>query len=303
MSDNQNLPNIESPDTADRHPKTDEFDRALGNLKEGFNGMFTLVKKKTDKCAKNLSRNIDLMKKNNTESRSQGHDLRNGTNFWGIGLAALGLLSVFFPWLGISTSTSSMNFGDLSIPSTTASINIAGISTTGGIFAILISIVAVIMVIKLPKYAFICGALNFTIALGYFLNWFIPMPSVSASYSYGGASASVSMDAKFGLYTLLISSIGFSIVTAYKFFHLRDNDLRVTSTDPEPVSIPPTSEGQVEEGNVSSAGDKPMENSIFKSDELFKLLELKKLGVLSEYEFNQEKANLLGTQSTKSPNH
>lgn len=220
MSENQKPKTIENSEVSDS--RTDEFNSALNHLKEGFKNIFILLKKETENHVKGmLSKNSDSVNKTSFENSIRNDDFSNGPNLGGISLAALGLLSIFLPWLAISTSMNfnSFDYGGSEMADAAASMNISGIRTNGGIFAILVSIVGFLMVLKLPKYSFVCGAINSIIAFGYFMDWF--MPSVSASYSNMGSSVSVSMDAKFGLYLFTISSIGFFIVMMKSFIRLK----------------------------------------------------------------------------------
>jgi hypothetical protein len=129
-------------------------------------------------------------------------------NYVALGAAGLAAISVFLPWIEASSSTS---FGGYSSSYSTG--GISGISIGGGIFGLLIALAGGFMAFKNMKWAFGAGAINFVNGLGYLFGWFGASSSGSFNSSFGGASASASVDPQIGLYLFVLGSLVFVIFT------------------------------------------------------------------------------------------
>ena len=130
-----------------------------------------------------------------------------------LGAAGLAAFSVFLPWIEI---TSSISFGGFN-----SSITISGIKNGGGFFGLLVALAGGYMVFKKIKFAFIAGALNFLIGLGYMLGWF------DGGGSYTSSLVGISINPKFGLYLFILASIVFMIFTLKNFLHFLKDDLKL----------------------------------------------------------------------------
>ncbi len=128
------------------------------------------------------------------------------TNYIAIITAGLAAVSVFLPWLEASTSASFMGQS-----ASYSSGGIAGISTGGGIWGLLIAIAGGYMALKNIKWAFVAGIVNFITGLGYIVGWFGTKANVSYGSDYGSARSSV--DPQLGLYLFVIASLVFTVVT------------------------------------------------------------------------------------------
>lgn len=113
-------------------------------------------------------------------------------NYVAIVAAGIALISVFLPWIGISTSGSS-NIAGYSSSFSTGTITVSGINSTGGGFGLLFAITGGILAYKNVRWAFIAGVLGLFNGLGYLIGWFELSNTVSfksdySSYygSYGG---------------------------------------------------------------------------------------------------------------------
>ncbi|KXK40181.1 MAG: hypothetical protein UZ09_BCD002000447 [Bacteroidetes bacterium OLB9] len=131
-----------------------------------------------------------------------------------IALVAAGIaaLSVFLPWLEISSSASA---GGYSANYSTG--GISGITVGGGIWGLLVALIGGYMAYKNIKFTFIAGALNFIIGIGYIFGWFGASTGVNGGFnynsSYGNASAQASINPQFGLYLFVLASLVFMIYT------------------------------------------------------------------------------------------
>ena len=137
-----------------------------------------------------------------------------------LGLAALAAISVFFPWIEVSSSynTNAISYGGYTIGAQSASYTsngISGISVGGGVLGLLLSIVGGYLFYKNNKLAFIAAAINVLNGLGYIIGWFGYNSSFSASTSFGSSKAS--FDPQIGLYIFVISSAAFAVLTFKNF--------------------------------------------------------------------------------------
>jgi hypothetical protein len=127
-------------------------------------------------------------------------------NYIAIVSSGLVVISIFLPWLEVSSSFSGLgqSFG--------SSGSISGISISGGMFGVLVSLAGGFMAFKHIKWAFIAGVVNFLNGLGYMIGWF-GVGGFSYSGSAGGVSAKGSIDPQIGLYLFVFSSLIFVIFT------------------------------------------------------------------------------------------
>lgn len=158
---------------------------------------------------KNQSLSIDtgdLMNnlKNSMSNLQQFSGASNNSSKIALAAAGLAAISVFLPWLEVSSSVS---FGGYS--GSYSSGGISGISIGGGIFGLLVALAGGFMAFKNIKFAFIAGAINFLNGLGYMLGWF----GASGGSSSGGGYARASVDPQIGLYLFVLASLVFAIFT------------------------------------------------------------------------------------------
>lgn len=128
------------------------------------------------------------------------------TNYIALIAAGLSAIAVFLPWVEASSSAS---FGGYSANYSTG--GISGILIGGGILGLLVALAGGFMALKNIKWAFIAGAVNFIIGLGYMLGWFGAGVGANFSYSFGDGSAKASVDPQVGLYLFVIASLVFMI--------------------------------------------------------------------------------------------
>lgn len=133
------------------------------------------------------------------------------TNYIAIGAAALTAVSVFLPWLELSSSASFM--GQSASFSSGA---ISGISISGGMFGLILALVGGFLALKNSKWAFMAGLINFITGLGYIIGWFGHNDfntSVGFNSSFGGGSARAGVDPQIGLYLFVLGSLIFVLFT------------------------------------------------------------------------------------------
>lgn len=150
--------------------------------------------------------------KNSMSNWQQSNGSSNSSNKIALAASVIAAISVFLPWIEVSSSAS---FGGYTGSYSTGSIS--GISIGGGIFGLLLALAGGFMAFKNMKFAFIAGAINFLNGLGYMLGWFGASGGGSYSSTYGGGYASANFDPKIGLFLFLLSSLVFAIFT-YKNF-------------------------------------------------------------------------------------
>ena len=146
--------------------------------------------------------------KNSVSNLQQFSGASNKSSKIALVAAGLAAISVFLPWLEVSSSAS---FGGYS--GSFSSGGISGISIGGGIFGLLVALAGGFMAFKNIKFAFIAGAINFLNGIGYMLGWFGASGGSSYNSSYGGGYASASVDPQIGLYLFVLSSLVFTIFT------------------------------------------------------------------------------------------
>ena len=161
---------------------------------------------------KNQSLSIDsgdLMNnlKNSMSNLQQLSGASNNSSKIVLAAAGLAAISVFLPWLEVSSSAS---FGGYS--GSYSSGGISGISIGGGIFGLFVALAGGFMAFKNIKFAFIAGVINFLNGLGYMLGWF-GASGGSYSSNYGGGYARASADPQIGLYLFVLASLVFVIFT------------------------------------------------------------------------------------------
>ena len=115
-------------------------------------------------------------------------------------------VSTFLPWVEVSASATFM--GQSSSFSTGG---ISGISTTYGIVGLILGCAGAFLgMIRFPQALFV-GVIGFIEGLGIMLGW-ISLGG-SGSFSGGGASASSSIDAMWGLYLFLAASLAYAVTS------------------------------------------------------------------------------------------
>jgi len=136
-----------------------------------------------------------------------------------IALIAAGLtaISVFLPWVEVSSSVSLGGY-----TSEWSSGGFSGISFANGIIGLLLALAGGWMAFKNIKWAFIAGGVNFLNGLGYMLGWFSNTGSGSYSSNYGSGSAGV--NPLFGLYIFVIASLVFVIFTLKNLKKVKINE-------------------------------------------------------------------------------
>jgi hypothetical protein len=120
--------------------------------------------------------------------------------------AGVAAIAVFLPWVEVSSSVA---FG--SYQSSYSSGGISGIQIPGGIVGLLLTLLGGYMAFKKMKWSFVTGAINLFNGVGYLLGWFGTRGSFSSSF--GSGSASMGVDAKFGLYLFILASLAFVVLT------------------------------------------------------------------------------------------
>jgi|SRR5690554_2650350 len=129
-------------------------------------------------------------------------------NYLAIVAAVIAVIAVFLPWVEGSSSAS---VGGYSASMSTG--GVAGIQFGEGILALLIALSGGGMAFKNIKWSFIAGALNILIGIAYIFGWFNSLGGASMNSSYGGMSASSSIDPQYGLFIFILASLLFVIST------------------------------------------------------------------------------------------
>ena len=148
--------------------------------------------------------------------------MSKGKNFIGLTSSVVMIIAVFLPWLKVSSSASFMGYS-----SSFSAGAISGFNVGDAWFALIISIVAIVLTLKNIKWAVICGAVNLIIALGFIVGWrsYNAGTSVSFESSYGSASASI--DVQGGIYLLALAALVL-IVSTIKDFTTKVESLPLT---------------------------------------------------------------------------
>ena len=127
-------------------------------------------------------------------------------NYLALGAAALTIISVFLPWIELSSADNTSEYSG-----TFQAVDIYGISIGYGIFGLLVMLVGAIMAYKHYKWAFLSGIINFITGYGYLHQWFGRGTRDSANY--GDVTSRSSVDPKFGLYLFIWVSLAFMFFT------------------------------------------------------------------------------------------
>jgi len=201
------------------------------------------------------------------------------------------IISVFLPWISVSVSASALYLSS-DYSSTISSGGFSGILVTGGWLILLASIGGIVLLFTRPKFAAIPGLLSVLTVTGYMIGCMSGSVAMSSSYTSSSLSGQVgtNYDIHYGLYMCLISSIVFTAAAAISAFNsnVQVSEILTARSDAEAVSFDSTT---ITGKANSEAVGQSHHNSI--ADELAKLYELKKQGILTEEEFVQQKAKLL----------
>ena len=143
------------------------------------------------------------------DMNSQKHP--DGTSYIAFISSLVMIVSVFFPWLGATTSTS---IGGIATGG--GSVSVSGISLAQGILGILLGVASLILVWKKYQYAALTGFLALVDALTMTFGGIgggsiggIGGGSMSGGGSFGGfgVKASVSYGVQWGIYVFIASSV------------------------------------------------------------------------------------------------
>lgn len=149
----------------------DQLNKSIDSLKEGIKGLSSIAKDELGKAGGNSSmlRNVEL------------------------GAVALMVISVFLPWLGVSSQI--LGYGGVGI-------SLSGYQIDGALLGLVVAVAGLYCILKKPEFTVYTGAINLIIAIGYMFGWFYNDPSVS------GPGYAVTVSAKLGLYLFLLGSAG-----------------------------------------------------------------------------------------------
>lgn len=228
-------------------------------------------------------------------------------NIIAIAAAIVTIISVFLPWIGVSSSvSSSVSLPSIGVSSSVStpylSSNYSSSSSSGGFSGILVgqgwliliaSVSGIVLLFTRQKFAVIPSALCVLTSAGYMISCMGGSGVMSSNYSSSTFSGQVGInyDIHYGLYMCLISSIVFTAAAAISAFN---SNVQVAKTlaatsDAEAVIRDSTTISR----NATSAVVVAQSHHNFIADELEKLSELKNQGILTEEEFIQQKAKLL----------
>lgn len=152
----------------------------------------------------------------NTLNDSDINDSDNKANYFAVICACICIVSVFFPWLKVSSSASFMGQS-----AHFDSGGISGLNIPGAQISLLLSIIGAVLAIKNLKWTLFAALINLLIGIGYALGWF----TTELNYNYNGygMSAKASLDPQAGLYVFIISSFLF-IIASISSFSNSNND-------------------------------------------------------------------------------
>jgi hypothetical protein len=122
-----------------------------------------------------------------------------------LGAALISVISVFFPWVGSSSSGFGHSF----------SLDLPGYVISGGQFGLILGLIAIYGITKNKAFVLYLSGANVLIGLGYIFNMF------GNGFSYSGGGITASVDTKMGLYIFLFSSI---VLTAMRFLRRQESD-------------------------------------------------------------------------------
>ena len=130
----------------------------------------------------------------------------NKINYLALGAVALTLVSIFSPWVEVSTADNAFDLSESSQP-----IVIYGISIGYGILGLLVALAGGYMAFKEYKWTFVAGTVNFINGYGYLQGWF--GASTHDSGNYGDVTSKSIVDPRFGIYLFILASLAFLFVT------------------------------------------------------------------------------------------
>lgn len=147
----------------------EQLNKSIDNLKIGLKGLSSIAKDELGKASNNSS----------------------AMRYLEFGAIGLMILSVFLPWLGVSSQV--LGYGGMGL-------SLSGYQIDGALIGFVVALVGLYCVFKKPGFTVYAGAANLVIAIGYMFGWFYDDPSVS------GPGYAVTVSAKLGLYMFLIGA-------------------------------------------------------------------------------------------------
>ncbi len=134
--------------------------------------------------------------------------MKNNIHFLSILLALVMAISIFLPWVSVSSSVS---FGGYNSSFSTG--GVSGIHFADAWFALIVAIASGVMAFRKMKVAAVGGVINALIALAHMAGWisYNQGATFNMESQYGNAHSAI--NSEFGLYILLIASIVFAITT------------------------------------------------------------------------------------------
>lgn len=147
-------------------------------------------------------------------------------NYIALAVSLITIITVFLPWFGLKTSVSIDSSGFGSYSANASAENIYGFMLTGGLFALLLTLVGSIMAFLRNRWSFIVGILNIIIGFGYVFGLFKASPfwggvdlNLNSNINVEGYSSSMSIKtiAQLGLYLFTVASFVFTILSLLFF--------------------------------------------------------------------------------------
>ena len=139
--------------------------------------------------------------------------------------SGLMFFSVFLPWMSVKVSG---GMGGRSMSQTSPSLSGFEYDDSGlMVLVVLLGAAAAFMAYRKMKYAVVCGLVGALLALGYMVGLFGKGAGTTGSRGGFGVSVETSLVPQFGLYLLLLASLGYAFTT-FRFYR-RGHVLEATS--------------------------------------------------------------------------